>query len=222
MEKYLILVAGGRGTRMKSDQPKQFLKIGDYPILYYSMKVFHEYDKSIKIILVLPSDMIHVWEDFVNASSINVPHEVVEGGSTRMESCQNGLSLTGNEGLVAIHDAVRPLVDHATIDRCFKMAEEKGNAIPVGEIYETIRQVNSSGSVTVDRSKLLSVQTPQVFLCSVLRDAFLKTKGKSYTDEASMIEDLGYTINLVEGNRENIKITDPYDLKIAGFLLAKK
>jgi 2-C-methyl-D-erythritol 4-phosphate cytidylyltransferase len=139
-----------------------------------------------------------------------------------MESCRNGISEVGNEGLVAVHDAVRPLVSIETIGRCFKMASEKGNAVPVGNIYETVRQLDDSGSKTIDRNLIRSVQTPQVFQVSILKKAFHTIQNDSFTDEASMIESLGYHINLVEGNRENIKITDPYDLKIAEFLLQAK
>jgi len=139
-----------------------------------------------------------------------------------MESCKNGMSLVGDEGIVAIHDAVRPLVSKETITNCFKIAAEKGNAIPVGDIFETLRMITSTGSETIDRNLVKSVQTPQVFDVKILKDAFLKSKENSFTDEASMLESLGYKINMVEGNRENIKITDPLDLKIAEFLLLNK
>ncbi len=222
MIKYLILVAGGRGTRMNSEQPKQFLKIGMYPVLFYSMKAFYDFDNTIKIILVLPPDLTNVWTNFLSETGINIPHQLAIGGENRMESCRNGLSLIHEEGLVAVHDAVRPLVSAQTIDRCFRMASEKGNAVPVGEIFETLRQLNNSGSVTIDRSLVKSVQTPQVFQVSILKKAFLSINNESFTDEASMVESLGYQINMVQGNRENIKITDPYDLKIAEFLLQSK
>jgi 2-C-methyl-D-erythritol 4-phosphate cytidylyltransferase len=223
MEKYLIIAAGGKGKRLKSNLPKQFLRIGKYPILYHSMRVFYEYDKSLKIILVLPAGMIRLWKGFLSESGISMPHQLSKGGNTRMESCRNGLSLVGDDGLVALHDAVRPLVSIETIDRCFKVAKEKGNAIPVCDIYETLRQVVSGGSVTIDRRLIKSVQTPQVFQVKILKQAFLQVGDGSFTDEASMVESLGYKINMVEGNRENIKITDPYDLKIAEyFLLSQK
>jgi 2-C-methyl-D-erythritol 4-phosphate cytidylyltransferase len=219
MDKYLIIAAAGRGVRMKSGQPKQFLRIGRYPIVYYCMKVFHEYDKNLKIIIVLPADMIPVWEDFISESGIIPPHSITEGGNSRMESTRHGLSLVAEDGLVAIHDAVRPLVSHETIDRCFKTALALGNAIPVCDIYESLRQIAPDGSVAINRNLIKSVQTPQVFQAKILKDAFLRAKSDSFTDEASVVESLGYKINLVEGNRENIKITDPFDLKIAGYLL---
>lgn len=222
MEKYVILAAGGKGRRMKSDHPKQFLRIGGYPILYLSMKAFYEYDNNIKIILVLPPDRIHIWQTFIIESDIQIPHEIREGGNTRIESCRNGLSIIADDGLVAIHDAVRPLVSRETIDRCFKMALEKGNAIPVCDIYETLRQVSDNGSATIDRNSIKSVQTPQVFQAKILKRAFSQNNLKSFTDEASMVESIGYKINLVEGNRENIKITDPYDLKLADYLFKSK
>jgi 2-C-methyl-D-erythritol 4-phosphate cytidylyltransferase len=220
MEKYLIIAAGGKGNRMNSNQPKQFLRIGKYPIVYHSMKVFYEYDKNLIIILVLPAGMISVWDGFLSEFGISLPHKVVEGGNSRMESCRNGLSMVGNDGIVAVHDGVRPLVSHETIDRCFKMAIEKGNAIPVCNIYETLRQIDSTGSFTIDRSQIKSVQTPQVFHVKILKQAFREVKVESFTDEASMVESLGYKINMVEGNRENIKITDAYDLKIAEYFLS--
>jgi 2-C-methyl-D-erythritol 4-phosphate cytidylyltransferase len=219
MEKYLIIAAAGRGIRMKSNLPKQFIRIANYPIVFYSMKTFYENDPTIKILLVLPEDLIGEWENFLTESQTVIPHKVIEGGSSRMESCRNGLSQIEGDGLVAVHDGVRPLVSHETIDRCFKMAKEKGNAVPVNDIYETLRQLDSSGSVTIDRNTVKSVQTPQVFQIKILQEAFLKVKSEQYTDEASMVESLGYKINLVEGNRENIKITDPFDLKIAEYLL---
>jgi 2-C-methyl-D-erythritol 4-phosphate cytidylyltransferase len=219
MERFLIIVAGGRGQRMRSDKPKQFLKIGKYPIVYHSMKKFYEYDNDLKIILVLPHHLMAEWESFIAGSGIILPHQLTKGGNTRMDSCRNGLSLIGDEGLVAIHDGVRPLVSYETIDRCFKMAEERGNAVPVCDIYETLRQISSDGSITIDRNLVKSVQTPQIFHVKVLKDAFLHYQADQFTDEASMVESLGYSINMVQGNRENIKITDLYDLKIAEFLL---
>jgi 2-C-methyl-D-erythritol 4-phosphate cytidylyltransferase len=212
---YVIIVAGGSGSRMKSDMPKQFIKLAGMPILMRSITKFFEYNAEIKIIVVLPKDQQLFWKELCSENYFSIHHEVVEGGQTRFQSVKNGLSLIQGEGLVAIHDGVRPLVSLETIGRCFKLASVGGNAIPCIRVYESVRYVNDETSKVIDRSHIRLIQTPQVFSCSLIKEAYLQLPDIDFTDDASVLERFGYKVQLTEGNRENIKITDPFDLQMA-------
>ncbi len=213
MHRYLIMVAGGRGLRMGTDIPKQFLLLDEKPIVIHSAERFLAYDPDIEIILVLPEDNIEYWKDLCEKYSFNIDHHIVKGGQERFNSVKNGLSLVRQRSLVAIHDAVRPRVSIETIDRCFSIAEKKGNAVPYIKPTESVREISDKKSSHIlNRDKIALIQTPQVFRSDILLSAYAAVYQRSFTDDASVVEAAGHNINLVEGNRENIKITTAEDL----------
>jgi len=218
MNLYALIVAGGAGTRMGTDIPKQFLELAGKPILMHSIERFREFDKLIKIIVVIPGNQFELWEKLKGKYSFSVSHTLVKGGSSRFFSVKNGLHEVDDNGIVAIHDGVRPLVSIATIKRCFKTAEESGNAIPVISPADSVRMITDQGSAPVNRHYLRIIQTPQVFKANLIKKAYLQDFSPEITDDAMLLEKTGETINLVEGNRENIKITNPEDLVIAAAL----
>ena len=255
-----IVVAGGKGLRMGSDLPKQFLPIGGRPVLMHTLEAFERAIPGIHLILVLPHDQQAFWQELCAKHGFALPHTIVDGGETRFHSVKNGLrslspspqpsvangefaplcgaeaTLSGfSEGpsrpvregsLVAVHDGVRPFVSEEVIRRSFEAAREHGAAIPVVPVVETVRQLYPSltgegPSVTIDRSRLRLVQTPQTFQLDILLRAYEQPYRENFTDDASVVEALGHPITLVEGNRENIKITTPFDLTIAEALLTE-
>jgi 2-C-methyl-D-erythritol 4-phosphate cytidylyltransferase len=215
MKKYVIIVAGGKGERMNTSIPKQFIPISGKPILMHTIQKFHQYDHSINIILVLPENQYKYWEDLCKKFDFNLPHKVVFGGETRFHSVSNGLKIINDSGLVAIHDGVRPFVSIETLERCYLEAEMNGNAIPCIEIVDSIRLIENNSSKAVDRSAYRLIQTPQVFKTELIKRGFEQNYSPKFTDDASVIEAIGEKINLVEGNKENVKITTPYDLALA-------
>ena len=217
--KSAIIVAGGKGMRMQSDIPKQFIELQGKPILMYTLEAFYRYDTSIQLILVLPSIQITLWKELCKKHAFNLPHQIVSGGQTRYHSVQNGLELIQASGLVAVHDGVRPFVSTETIERCFDEAEKHGAAIPVIDLVDSIRQLTETGSQSVDRAIYKFVQTPQVFDSEMLINAYKQEFSTRFTDDASVVEASGKEIKLVEGNRENIKITTGFDLILAEVLL---
>lgn len=218
---YAIIVAGGKGMRMGKDLPKQFLPIDGTPILMHTLQAFYDYDPSMTLIVVLPSDQQAYWSKLCGDYHFTIPHVVVKGGETRFHSVKNGLSCIKGEGLVAVHDGVRPFVHCDTIDRCFAAAQESGAAVPVVEVVDSLRKVEDEESNAVSRREYRIVQTPQVFDISLLKEAYKQPYTVDFTDDASVVEAYGRKISLVEGNRENIKITSPFDLIIAEAFLNK-
>jgi 2-C-methyl-D-erythritol 4-phosphate cytidylyltransferase len=218
-----IVVAGGTGTRMGAEVPKQFLLLHGEPILMHTLRVFGEIQSVDEIILVLPESQIETWASLCKAHQFDIKHSVVKGGGTRFQSVSNGLAkVTDLNALVAIHDGVRPLVSKEVVDKCFEEAEKNGNAIPVVKPVESVRFTEESGSFPVNRDKVFLVQTPQVFKASIIKRCYQTPWQPSFTDDASVVEYSGETIHLVEGNRENIKITTPLDLMIAEVLMNAK
>jgi 2-C-methyl-D-erythritol 4-phosphate cytidylyltransferase len=215
MNQYTIIVAGGSGKRMQSEIPKQFLELRGTPILMYTIQKFYTYNPNSLIVLVLPESHILSWNILIEKHNFTIKHELVCGGNERFISVKNGLNAVPNDGLVAIHDGVRPLVSLQTIGRCFKTAEELGNAIPCVPVYETVRKVNGNSSSPEDRSVLRLIQTPQIFKTDLIKKAYELPNKPEFTDDASVVESMGIAIHLVDGNRENIKITDPLDLLLA-------
>jgi len=215
MKKFVLIVAGGSGTRMGTDIPKQFLEIGRKPILMHTIQVFYDFDPECELILVLPEEQQEYWAGLCLKHSFTLPHRIVSGGENRFNSVKNGLNLIDGEGIVFIHDGVRPLVSRQTIERCFNMAQKNGNAIPVLRVNESLRKRKGNQSVSVDRTLYLSVQTPQTFRSDQILKAFEQDFDPAFTDDASVAEKAGFPIFMVEGNRENIKITTPEDLIIA-------
>lgn len=219
LKKFAILVAGGAGKRMGSELPKQFLELSGLPIIMHSMLAFRNVYSDISIIVVLPEDQVKSWKELCEKHRFFVPHQITAGGETRFHSVHNGLNQIEEDGLVAIHDGVRPFVSKETIVRCFEAAALYGNAIPVMEVVETVRFLDDQKSRTIDRSKLRLVQTPQVFKVSLIKEAFIQPYKSGFTDDASVLESFGGTVHLVEGNKENIKITHPGDLVLGEYLL---
>ena len=219
MKKHVIIVAGGKGLRMGGEIPKQFLPIGGKPVLMRTIEAFYAYDASIHVILVLPISQQSYWKELCNTYQFELPHEIANGGETRFHSVKNGLALVGGEGIVGVHDGVRPFVSQEVIARCYSEAEAKHAVIPVIGVVETVRRLEGEDSVTVPRDKYKLVQTPQVFDVALMQKAYNQEFTDMFTDDASVVEALGERVHLVEGNRENIKLTTPFDLKLAEMLI---
>ncbi len=215
MDKIALIVAGGTGNRMSSAIPKQFMVIAGLPVLMHTIKKFWFFENSIRIIVVLPEDHIKYWKKLCREYRFSISHTIRKGGETRFHSVKSGLRGVKPGYLVAIHDGVRPLVSRMTIKRSFAKAEKTGAAIPVLDISESVRFVKGSANQTVDRTKYKIVQTPQVFKSELLIKAFRKPFNDSFTDDASVVENIGQEISLVEGNPENIKITNRLDMIVA-------
>jgi 2-C-methyl-D-erythritol 4-phosphate cytidylyltransferase len=205
---------------MGKELPKQFLSVGGRPVLIRTLECFCRWDAGAELILVLPAGRRLEWEALCETCRCRVPHRVAEGGETRFHSVRNGLALVEGEGMVGVHDGVRPFVSPEVIDACFAAAERYGAAIPVVRMVDSIRTVTPQGQTRpADRSRYLAVQTPQVFRAGLLREAYRQAYTPAFTDDASVVEATGTEIHTVAGNRENIKITDPFDLLVAEALL---
>lgn len=214
----VLIVAGGKGLRMGSDLPKQFLPIGGKPVLMHTIEAFHCFDRTMKIILVLPKEQQTYWQELCAKHSFVIEHTVADGGETRFHSVKNGLACV-NSGLVGVHDGVRPFVSPEVIKRCYELAAIKKAVIPVIDVVETVRHITETGSETVSRNDYKLVQTPQVFDAELLKQAYAQEYTPFFTDDASVVEAMGVSVCLAEGNRENIKITTPFDLKISSALV---
>lgn len=212
---YAILVAGGTGTRMGTAIPKQFLPINDKPVLYYATKAFLDAFPNIKLILVLPQAYLSYSNILLQAFDASIDLTIVTGGETRFHSVQNGLREVEDGSIVFIHDAVRPMITPELLQRCYQGAREKGSAIPAVPVIDSTRLWNGSNYVPVNRDALRSIQTPQTFDSTIIKKAFEQEYKSEFTDEATVLEAMEYQINLVEGLRQNIKITTPEDLVIA-------
>jgi 2-C-methyl-D-erythritol 4-phosphate cytidylyltransferase len=215
MKKAVIIVAGGRGTRMGGDIPKQFLLLGKKPVIYYSISAFISYDENIRIIIGIPEGFEGKWFKICKDYSINPDYEMAPGGDTRFHTVLNALSRIDKNELVAVHDAVRPFVNRDTIRRCFQTAEEWGTAVPCIDIPDSIRAIGDKTSHPVNRQLYRMVQTPQVFKGHILKASYQQNYKPGFTDDASVVEQAGYDIHLVVGNRENFKITTAEDYKLA-------
>lgn len=222
---YIIIVAGGKGTRMGTDLPKQFLTLGGKPMLMHTIQRFYDYDSKLNIILVLPHEQQEYWRQLCKNNRFEIKHTIVDGGATRFESSKNGLAVIPDDadGVVGIHDGVRPFVSFETIERCYETARDEYAVIPVMPVTDTLRYIDSQGGgKNVLRSDYRIVQTPQTFDINLVKKAFELPYQESFTDDASVVEALGCTVGMVDGNRENIKITTPFDLKIAETLIHTK
>ena len=219
MKKTVIIVAGGSGSRMQTDLPKQFLMLGNKPVLQRSLEAFRDYDPAIEVIIVLPELQMTYWENLCKEQGIEASFKIAKGGATRFHSVKSGLEqATG--ALIAVHDAVRPLVSRNTIASVFEKALVSGAAIPVIEVNDTIRIMEQQGgSTTLMRNQLRSVQTPQAFKAEVILKSFSVAYQALFTDCASVVENAGFAVSLVNGNTENIKITHPQDMQLAEQLL---
>ena len=220
MELYAIIVAGGSGKRMGAEVPKQFLELAGKPVLMHTIERFKMFNDAIEIITVLPENQLRHWIELQKKYSFTVPHTLVKGGSSRFFSVRNGLKFISSPGLVAIHDGVRPFVSIDTIKRCFETAEKKGNAIPAVTVAESLRIVTDTGNHPINRLQVRQIQTPQVFRTDLIKNAYKLEYIPGFTDDATVLEKTGEKINLVEGNRENIKITTPEDLLLSNALFS--
>ncbi len=214
----VILTAAGMGRRMQSSLPKQFMLIHEKPVLMYTMEQFYQFDPKMEIILTLPKDWFTHWETIMSEYDFHIPHRIVEGGKERYNSIKNALECCTGD-IIAVHDGVRPLVNHETIKACLRAAHEKGAAVPMVSIAESIRQIDGDTSKAVDRANFRLVQTPQCFQREVILKAYAQEFHSEITDDASLVEKSGHAIETVEGNIENIKITTQSDLKYAGMFL---
>ena len=218
---YVIITAGGKGLRMGSDIPKQFLPIGGRPVLMRTIERFRAYSADLQIILVLPEAQQDYWHELCEKYDFKVAYQLANGGQTRFHSVQNGLALIPDdaEGVVGVHDGVRPFPSIEVIRNCYETAREKKAVIPVIPVVETVRHLEGDSSMTVPRGDYRLVQTPQTFDIQLLKAANRQPYNDGFTDDASVVESYGHAITLVDGNRENIKITTPHDLKIAEVLI---
>ena len=221
MEKYVIIVAGGKGLRMGGDIPKQFVPINGMPVLMRTIEAFYAYDTQINIILVLPSAHQAYWKELCEEYHFSIPYQLANGGETRFHSVKNGLALIPSTGgVVGVHDGVRPFVAQSVIKECYEQAVQLQAVVPVTEVVETVRYIREDGgSETVPRDRYKLVQTPQVFTIDLLKKAYAQEYIPLFTDDASVVEHCGATVHWVKGNRENIKLTTPFDLKVAEALL---
>ena len=216
MKAYAIIVAGGKGLRMGGDVPKQFLPINGKPILMHTIEAFRKGLNGIEIILVLPADQHEYWQKLCKDYNFCSPELIAKGGETRFHSVKNGLALLPDDedAVVGIHDGVRPFVSKEAIQRCYAAAAGGRAVVPVVPVVETIRQILPDGkSITRPRDEYRLVQTPQTFPLVMLKKAYEQSYSETFTDDASVVEAMGEEILMVEGNRENIKITTPSDLK---------
>lgn len=219
---YAILVAGGKGTRIKSKLPKQFLELLGKPILMHTIEAFYRYSPTITIILVLPEDDFETWQSLCEKHHFNMPLILQKGGESRFQSVKKGLEKIEGAGLVAIHDGVRPLVSEDIIGASFRLAAVHGSAVAAVRLKESIRMTDQDTTKAMDRSKFRLVQTPQTFQVDLIKRAYKIKEDPSLTDDASVAEKAGHLISLFEGSYENIKITTPEDLVIAEALLKSK
>ncbi len=222
MNKYAIIVAGGAGTRMGGQLPKQFVLLKDKPVLYYTLKVFLESYADLQVILVLPVDYTDMGQEIIDAYFDKDRFRITAGGETRFQSVKNGLALVEKESIIFVHDGVRCMVSTALIHRCYEEAVSTGTAIPVITSKDSIRLLTEEGNEAYDRNKVMLVQTPQTFHSKILLPAFKIDYKDKFTDEATVAEAYGIKVSLVEGEENNLKITRPMDLLIAEKILEGK
>lgn len=232
MRKQVLIVAGGKGLRMGGDLPKQFIPLEGKPVLMHTLETFYRWDHTAELLLVLPEEHQAYWQMLCREIGCKVPHEIANGGETRFHSVRNGLEflaqkanplpgVTQEPSLIAVHDGVRPFVTPEVITACFEAAERDGAAVPVLPMIESVREWREDESHPVDRSRYFTVQTPQVFRSDLLLKAYEQPFSSLFTDDASVVEATGGKIKMVTGNRENIKLTTPFDLMIAEALLKR-
>ncbi|WP_316784011.1 2-C-methyl-D-erythritol 4-phosphate cytidylyltransferase [Pedobacter frigiditerrae] len=219
MKYYAIIVGGGSGKRMQNSVAKQFLLLKDKPVLMHTILAFYNSIFNPEIILVLNADLHQQWEELCFKHNFNIPHLIIRGGEQRFHSVRNGLMAIKDEGIVAIHDAVRPIVSNKLITNAYEVAEQMGNAVTCIKPSDSVRKIKDKESKIINRDELVLIQTPQTFEISQLRTAYQQHYKPKFTDDASVVEKAGFKINLIEGERSNIKITYPEDLELAGFLV---
>lgn len=215
-----VIVAGGKGTRISSTLPKQFLQLNEKPVLMHTIQAFLNSNYKPEIVLVLAKADMEIWRSLCEEFNFHVPHRLVEGGAERFFSVKNAITTIENiNAIIAIHDAARPLVSHKLIDCCFEEALKYGNAVPCVKVSESVRELKGNKNNILNRDTIVLVQTPQTFQATQLVQAYQQEFRQAFTDDASVVEQEGYPINLIEGERKNLKITFEEDLKLAAFYL---
>ena len=218
MKKIALIVAGGNGSRMNNDTPKQFLLLGNKPVLYHSIKAFLEAYDDMEVILVLPEQHIGKGQEIIDGYFDDSKFKITAGGRTRFHSVQNGLSLIDEEAIVFVHDGVRCLLTSELVKRCYEGALESGTTVPAVACKDSVRLLTSNGNKVLNRNKVMLIQTPQTFHSRILLPAYQIDYKDKFTDEATVVEAFGLKINLIEGEVDNIKITTPTDLFIADLI----
>jgi 2-C-methyl-D-erythritol 4-phosphate cytidylyltransferase len=220
MNKYAIIVAGGSGARMNNTIPKQFLLLNGKPVMYYAINTFLQTFDDCKIVLVLPEEHIATGQEIIDAFFDYQRIQIVVGGRTRFHSVQNGLAhINDEDSIVFVHDAVRPMVSAALVQRCYDAAIEFGTAVPAVDCKDSVRIINDDSNEAIERSSVKLVQTPQAFHAKILLPAFKIDYKDKFTDEATVVEAFGLKVSLVDGDEANIKITKPVDILVAESML---
>jgi 2-C-methyl-D-erythritol 4-phosphate cytidylyltransferase len=219
LKEYALIVAGGKGTRMKTKLPKQFLELNGLPVLMHTINAFYRYNENTEVILVLPEDDFQLWEELCTKHHYRKNIKLQKGGDSRFQSVKNGLSLIEGDGLVAIHDGVRPLVSEDIIGASYRLAAVHDSAVAAVRLKESIRMTDQDNTKAMDRSRFRLIQTPQTFKTKLIKQAYEGKEDISLTDDASVAERAGHIISLFEGSYENIKITTPEDLVVAKALM---
>jgi 2-C-methyl-D-erythritol 4-phosphate cytidylyltransferase len=222
VREYALVVAGGKGTRIPGTLPKQFLTLNGRPILLHTLDAFYRYNPQLPVVLVLPADDRSTWLQITRQYTCHNPVTLVDGGETRFQSVRNGLAALSGEGLVAIHDGVRPLISEDIIGASYRLAAAHKTAIAAVRLKESIRMTDQDTTRAVDRSRFRLIQTPQTFDLALIKKAYQQKEDATMTDDASVAERAGFNISLFEGSYENIKITTPEDLVVAEALLKQK
>lgn len=222
LNKSVIIVAGGSGSRMQSQIPKQFMLLHGIPLLMHTINCFTKAYTDIKIVLVLPLEHFDTWKKLCKEYSFATELEIVAGGSTRFQSVRNGLAQISNDEIVAVHDGARPNVSKEIILKAFEAAEASGSGVAAVPLKESIREGSRTNSKSRDRRDFYLIQTPQIFKSEILKSAFLQEERDTFTDEASVVESTGQSIVLSEGDYRNIKVTTTEDIIIAEALMIEK
>lgn len=221
MKYYAIIVGGGSGSRMQSDIPKQFMLIKGRPVLMHTIEAFYNSELKPQIIVVLNVDYHPLWEQLCGQYHFHIPHKLVKGGQQRFHSVKNGLKSITGHAVIAIHDAVRPMVSNDLISRSYHKAEKSGNAVAAIKCRDSVRQKSGNTSIPLNREDIYLVQTPQTFQYSILNKAYKQEYRNEFTDDASVVERSGVSINLIEGENKNLKITFPEDILLAELYINK-
>jgi len=216
---FAIIVGGGSGSRMLSEIPKQFMLLRGRPVLMHTIEAFHKSDYNPEIIVVLNVDFHQYWENLCVLHNFSIPHQLVKGGTHRFDSVKNGIKAIKSKAIIAIHDAVRPLLSSQLIDRSFQEASLSGNAVTAIKSRDSVRQQIGKHTIPLNREEIYLIQTPQAFSSDIIKKAYRQEFRNEFTDDASVAEHSGIKINLIEGEYRNFKITFPEDIRLAEIYL---